>query len=227
MIAQALPAVLSFSPVADTAAFYAFGKQADKLADTARAASAHALSDSAVAIATEVVKSLSQKNTPELVASSLQGLRHNTAIFSAISKDVELAKSQARLFISDALWLGYSTSAKEHARAMSNDSVVVSASLTQEDRQALVVGYPILGHSIPEIVDQLAYKLRFDIDAALAMPLTGNADPAQIPVAIKAISQEHAGRVAGAVDAAYFAGVQAAVREIGRALVGDASSGKV
>jgi hypothetical protein len=206
--------------VVDAATFKAEQEQADHLMSTARAACAKVLAGSTVAIATALVRTLGGDQTPQQVALRLQRLRHDVAVANTIAMDLGRAQGQAQVLIADALWMGYRTAAVARADAMSRDGLIITADPTDADRAALVTDYPILGHTASEIAAQLTTKLRFDLDAAITMPLTGSSDPAALPVALKALSEEHAGRVAGAVDAAYFAGVQAAVKAIGQAITG-------
>lgn len=188
--------------------------------EVARDSSRHVLSDTTVAVAQALVRTLGGDQSPREVAQRLIRLRHDTQVANTMARDVGRAQEQASILIGDALWMGYRRGATGRAKAMSGDVLSIDVNLTPEDRRVLVADYPILGHTAAEAASHLAGKLRYDLDAALTLPITGSSDPATLPADLQALGDEHANRVAGAVDAAYFAGIQAAMKAIGAALTG-------
>ncbi len=110
--------------------------------------------------------------------------------------------------------LGYTTEVEGQAEQYAHVRVNVSVS------NAELAGYPVAGHAPPEIVDRLIATLRYEIDGALAAPLTGAIDPAAIPAALGAVAAAHGARVGAAVEEAYYAATGAGMKALGAALIG-------
>ncbi len=187
--------------------------QSAKLAATAQQVAAGCLSAATVAASAALIAIVAKRDGDP--AAELRQIRSNSGIATALEHDVRSARGQAFLLLSDALWLGFQTGA---GRA---DGLPLTVALDDSDRAALF-DYPILGHTCSEVADDLATKLRWEVDTALGQPLTTVTDPQTIPAALATVAAAHAQRLAGAVDEAYHAGVQAAVRGIGAALTGTA-----
>ena len=198
-------------------------EESARLSATAAQVSAGCLSATAVAAAAAIIAILAKPaNDPAGISAELRRLRSTTGLASSLDHDVRSTRNQVFVLLSDAMWLGFSHAAEWRAEAMESPRMSISVDLTDADRAALA-DYPILGHTTSEIADDLAAKMRWDADAAIAQPLTSAADPQAIPVAMAVIAQQHATRVSGSVGEAYHAGVQAAVRAIGAAMTGAAA----
>lgn len=191
--------------------------EADRLAETATAVSSAAISTSTMVAARLVIRAVQGDAGGGALgepSADLRRVRTATDLMQALNRDLALAQAQARLLLSDALWMGYRTGLDGRSQGLP-----VTSEATDEDREALV-SYPILGHTSAEVAANLAARLRYEADGALAQPLTGTIDPAAIPAALAAVGAAHGQRTGDAVREAYHAGVQAAVRAIGAALVG-------
>jgi hypothetical protein len=138
---------------------------------------------------------------------------------SALDRDLRVARKQAEILIVDALTLGYRTEAQGHADAM---GIPVRVAITAEDR-AKFAEYPVAGHTAYEAAEALIAKLRYEVDGALALPLTGAFDAKTIPASLGAVSTAHGNRVGFAVGEAYYVGVKAGFLAVGEALTGAAS----
>lgn len=196
--------------------------EADKLTATATAIGAGALSRTTLAAASEAIRAvqadLGRGVTSEIVA-DLRALRTNPALQAALAADLRVALASARLLIEDALWLGFRTAAISRSKLTETGRLKLTVDLTEADRAELR-DYPILGHTPAEVAASLIDRLSFEVGGALALPLTGRIDPATIPAAIGGVSVAHGERLGAAVSEGYFAGIQAASKALGAALVG-------
>ncbi len=189
--------------------------ESDRLADVAVQVSANALAATMVAAAGAIIKILAKReSTPAAVSAEMRQLRTDSGLAQALEHDTRSTRATTYMLIADALWLGFQTAADGRS-----EGLPVAVALDESDRDALR-DYPILGHTAGEVADDLMTKLRWESDAALAAPLVSGDDPQTITVALATVGQQHAGRVGFAVQQAYYAGVQAAVRAIGSALTG-------
>lgn len=191
--------------------------EGDKLAATAKAASLAVLSRTTVAAAQRVIAIVADADGGAVAsepARDLRRIRTDPALMGALDQDTRTATASVRLFVSDALWMGYRRAAKTRTPGLP-----VAVDLTDSDREDLA-GYPINGFTAGETTTQIVDALRRDVDRALALPLVGVIDPGTIPAALQAVEQTHANRVALAVNEAYHAGVAAFMRALAHALVG-------
>lgn len=194
-----------------------------RLSDTAADVSRAALSDTLLVAAQAAIRAVQRDSGKGAIgepAADLRRLRTDPTLMLALRRDMATARQSAALLCADALWTGYRTGLDGRARAMSTSRLQIVASADEADREELV-DYPVLGFTTAEIAESLTGALREGVDRALAAPLTGTIDPAAIPAALSAVAEAHAQRVAGAVGECYQAGIQAAVRALGAALVGE------
>jgi hypothetical protein len=193
--------------------------EADRIAATAVAVASGAISTTTMVVARLAVRSVQDnagKGALGEPAADLRRLRSSADLMQALSRDLALAQAQAGLLLQDALWMGYRAGLDGRSAGLP-----VVAEATEEDRAELV-SYPVLGHTTAEVAASLVDRLRYEVDGALAQPLTGTIDPAAIPPALAVVGAAHGQRVGDAVRESFHAGVQAAVRAIGAALVGAA-----
>lgn len=195
-------------------------QEGDRLRQQAVDGSAGVLAASTVAVAAALLRGQQVGDTLEQVEANYRQLRQAASVANSVARDI--AKEWERLYqvVSAALWAGFVQGANARASLIQGDGVQVHVHLSDVDRQALVQSYPILGHSVPEAVGHLCSRLRYEVDGCLAMPLSGTFAPQDLPVQMQAVVQAHAVRVGGAVDAAYFAGIQAATKAVAAALTG-------
>lgn len=154
-------------------------------------------------------------------AADLRELRTNPMLRIAMDRDLVLAERNAFLAITSALEEGYMYDAMKRSEVIADQSkgLEFDVDITDQELRDLA-DYPIHGHTPREIARRMRLTLNDAIDEALARPLTGTIDPAQVPVALAEVARIHGDKLATAVREAYFAGVQAATNAIGKALVG-------
>jgi hypothetical protein len=152
---------------------------------------------------------------------AIRKLRTDSALLGAIDKTAIAAQRQAYGAIVGAIQEGYldDASMRSKAVAASGKGISFAVEMTASDKKRLAV-YPILGHLASEVSGYLVQQLRYALDGALGQPLIGKIDPRVIPSALGEVAAAHSTRVGNAVREAYFAGTQAAMRELGQALVG-------
>lgn len=201
--------------------------EAERLTTTARQVGAGALSGTVIAAARTALQAVvkGKGDTIGEPAAELRQIRTAPALLAVLGREKVVATHTALMLLLDALALGYKAEAEGQAKLLGSGARAV-VTLTEDDRRDLV-DYPITGGSNPpraftaaEIADDLTYRLRHEVDGALAAPLVGQVNPQAIVANLGAISQAHADRLATAVSEAYFAGVQAGLRAFGAALVG-------
>ncbi len=193
-----------------------------RLEDHALAASRSVISATTATIATLIIAKLKANDGRGTIgepAADLRALRSNGQLITALQKDMRLGQSQANLFLSDALFVGYSHGLENRTKPLESDQLKFTISITDQDRKDLA-DYPILGFTAQETAGLLMRRLEEDINRILAAPLTAELEPATVPQNLAVAAESHAQRVASSVGEAYAAGVQAAVREIKRVLIG-------
>lgn len=186
------------------------------LRETAIAVSSGALGATTIRAAQIALDRLTQRDTGNLLtepARDVLALRSDPGLSEALAKDVRVAEALALQLITDSLWLGFVAGTK---RA---DKLPIIVDLTEQDRIDMRA-YPVVGYTPAEIAFDLAYQLRRDADRALTLPLTSSGHERQVPSTLGDVGYRHAQRVGSAVDEAHAAGVSAAVRAIGAALIG-------
>ncbi len=195
------------------------GIEADKLSATAQNLAAASLSATTMAAAQFVIASIQESERTGTVKQSSQALRRirtDPKLMAALDRDMRIALKQAELLIVGALTVGYSTEAEGQAEALKID---ISVTVTPEDIAAFSK-YPVLGHTASEAAQALVDKLLYEVNGALALPLTGIIDAKTIAPSLGAVAQAHGNRVGSAVKEAYFAGVKAGFMAIGEAMTG-------
>lgn len=196
--------------------------QAKGLQATALQVGSSALSATTLAAAQIAIRAVQAKEEATASAEAIADLRKirvDAKLIAALAEDLRIAGLAALVFLTDAIWIGYRTALTARAEQMQNENLTIDVQLTDADREALRE-FPALGHTPREIATSLIQKLQYDVDGALALPLSGTIDAETIPASIADVSRQHGQRLAGAVGEAYFAGVAAAVRDLGAALVG-------
>lgn len=192
--------------------------ESQRLSDTAEAMASRAISKTTIAASTAIIRLvIPNKGRGQIAepAADLRDIRQDHQLQTAIANDLRIARAQAELLIGDALTLGY----RSQVEGTYLPGGKLTLTITDQDRADLA-GYPILGETAAEHAAAIADQLRRDINRALGMPLTGQADATKIPAALGAVVDAHAKRVSGGVTEAYYAGTQAGVIAAGAALVG-------
>ncbi len=154
-------------------------------------------------------------------AADLRALRTDSRLLMALGGDLARAEATAVALLLESLRRGYETDARGRAKATEDEAtgLTIVVDISDQDRRDLV-GYPILGHSSIETAKHLVARLRYDLDGALAAPLTGVIDPSAIPASLGEVGRRHGERLATACREAYFAGTQAATEALTEALTG-------
>ncbi len=154
-------------------------------------------------------------------AAAMRRLRTDEALLQAIDQLARRARRQVGSALVASILAGFEQDADLRGQALSAQAPALAVTVTlSDDERSDLAAWPIQGHSAAEVADHLVLQLRYAIDGAVAVPLSGTADPTGIPAALSAVAAAHGGRVESAVREAYFAGVQAATRALGAALVG-------
>ncbi len=170
-------------------------------------------------LAVEAVRADQGRGEIAEAAYDLRELRTDPTLLRARARDLMAAERHAALAILDAIAAGFSMDARERAALTETDQLAIAVTITAADL-AHLKDYPIQGRTPLELAKRLRQMLGDAIDETLARPLTGAIAPAAIPPALGEAGRLHGERVGNAVAEAFFAGVQAATRALGRALVG-------
>ncbi len=93
----------------------------------------------------------------------------------------------------------------------------LSSSVTGNDLSNMR-DYPIQGHTCAEISAYMHNSLRYEISGLLAMPLVGGTDIDTLIGLMGSASQRFGDRCGSAVEEAFYAGTQMAIRGIAVAL---------
>ena len=195
--------------------------EANAAARAAQAVAIKAINGSTILAASAVLAILGHEPEipPARRAKALHDLRHDYRLTTRLGIDVAGAARAAQQALQRALEDGYRFDLRERAAVIEAESVGLSIriAITPADLQGLV-GYPIQGHTVDEIAEHLASRLRYELDGALGAAL--GADPKSIVAVLGQAALAHANRLLDAVRAAWWAGVQAATKTLGAALVG-------
>ncbi len=193
------------------------GAESDRLAAIAQGIGNSCIQSSTVTVAQYLIKAVAKDSGAGALAepaNDLRMIRSSSPVNSAINRDMANAQDAALHLISGAIQAGYKLGAKTRGVDL---GLPVKAEISPADLAALA-SYPVLGHTAAEIAADLVHSLRYDVDGALAAPLTGQIDADGIPAALGDVAQAHGRRLGNAVGEAFHAGVQAAVRAIGQLL---------
>lgn len=188
----------------------------NKLQETAISAASGALSATTIRAAGIALDRITKRDAGNIMtepARDLLALRSDKKLQDALAEDVRISEGLAATLLIDSLWLGFLIGTK---RA---DKLPIIVDLNEQDRKDMRQ-YPVLGYTPEEIAFDLAYQLRRDAERALTLPLTSSGHERQVPTDLGIVSAAHAQRVGAAVGEAHAAGVSAAVRAIGAALIG-------
>ncbi|MBA3588847.1 hypothetical protein [Methylibium sp.] len=197
---------------------------ADTLAERARSLGMAALQPSTLVVArlaVELVQRDDGRGTVSEPAEDLRRLRTDTRLIRALEGDLQRAVSTALGLIIESLRQGYEVDLRGRAEATESEATGLSllVIITPQDLHDLAA-YPVLGHAPREIARHLSDQLRYDVEGALAAPLTGRIDAASTPEAVGDVARKHGDRLAAAVREAFYAGAQAATKALTAAFVG-------
>ena len=123
--------------------------------------------------------------------------------------------------LQQALIQGYTTDL-EGTAAFTPD---IEATVDDQEQESLKT-WPVLGHSMQEIAEQLADSLLFTFQSLATGPLRGEFDVSQLPQQLDAARLTFADKVSSSVIMAYQAGSQAS-RETLRNLRGRANASRI
>ncbi len=170
-------------------------------------------------LAVEAVQANAGRGNLGEPAADLRALRTDARLLLQLAGDLARAQASAEAILLDALRRGYETDLRGRAQATEDDATALTIAVTIDEQELRdLVDYPILGHTAPETAKHLAARLRFDLDGALAAPLTGKIDPAAIPASLGEVSRRHGERLGAACREAYFAGAQAGTEALTEAI---------
>lgn len=200
--------------------------EAEGLAEKAQALGTLALQPAtliAARLAVQAVQRDDRRGSVGEPAADLSHLRTDHRLMPQLEGDLQRAQASAFGLIIEAIRKGYEIDARGRAAITEEEAtgLRLTVEITPQDLRDLA-SYPILGHAPREIARHLADTLRYEVDGALAMPLTGTIDPAAIAPALGDVARKHGDRLANAVREAFFAGTQAATKAITAALTGAA-----
>lgn len=96
--------------------------------------------------------------------------------------------------------------------------------LTQADLD-ICAGYPIHGHTPLEMSHDMHGRLRYQVNGVTAAPLIGDAVAESMPQLLGGVVTQFSDACGGAVEEAYYAGTQLAMRMVAHALIGTSDAG--
>jgi hypothetical protein len=191
-------------------------KQAEDLAEEARFLGKKVFSVPTITIAPALVENLYElgDNGPiGEAASDIRALRKDSRFNQALTQDLAISQEIITDAMLDALAAGYVSEMDFQVTQITG----LTYKLTDNDALDMH-DYPIQGHTCAEISEFMHQSLRYEIEGLLASPLVGDFQISTLPDFIGAAMTRFGDKCANAIDEAYFAGIQMALRGVAKAI---------
>lgn len=191
-------------------------QEAESLADEARFVGKKVFSAPTITLAPVLINGLIDKKDAvpmSEVAGDVRLLRTDGRFNRALTADLDISEEIIADRMLHAMSKGYASEMEFQVTQIKG----LSYEVTDQDH-ADMRDYPIQGHTCAEISNYMHRGLRYEIEGLLASPLVGDIQADSLPTFIGSSMQRFGDRCAGAVDEAYFAGVQMALRGVVKAM---------
>jgi hypothetical protein len=179
--------------------------------DRATAARAAATSATRATIARVASAAIAAAKAPD-PNRALDDLR--LEVQGARAADLDRAERQALAALLAALSAGYLYDAAQRATLVASAALAVTVADDPPDAATLAIA----GYSAAQLARLLRDQLARTIDRTLTLPMAGALPVEALPGALGQVADQHAARVADAVDEGYHAGAKAAARDLGTAI---------
>lgn len=175
-----------------------------------------ALSSTTLEVARKAVTKVTETKTRSAMnepVADLMELRSDAGLQRAMDEDMTASSDAVEEVLLEAMEDGLDSEMRWQVTQFSG----MNWELGDEDRMMLS-GYPIQGHTAHEISAYMHEQLRYEVAGIAAGPVDGSTLVATVPEQLSQLVERFGGRVGGAVQEAYYAGVQLAVRMIAEAI---------
>lgn len=189
---------------------------ASRLGDEARKVGRRALSSTTLEVARRAVASVTETTTRAPLgetSSDVGELRSSQPLTTALDDDITASEDATLELMLEAMEDGLDSEMRWQVTQIKG----LTWELTAIDR-GMLPGYPIQGHTASEISTYMHNQLRYEVNGITAGPIDGSSLVSSVPEALGDLTRRFGDRVAGAVEEAYFAGVQLGVRTTAEAL---------
>lgn len=189
---------------------------ASQLADAARKVGVRALASSTIVLAEKAVAAALSSTTEVTLgeaAKDLRQIRSDPAFIDALDTDIAQSQEAAEELMLEAMEEGLQSEMAWQATQIQG----LKWEMTEADRM-LLAAYPIQGHTPKEVSKYMHEQLRYEVFGIMASPLDGSSPLGSMQQTIGSVVTRFGDRVAGAVDEAYFAGVQLGMRTTAEAI---------
>lgn len=190
--------------------------EAQRLADEGRTVGLRCLATATLYLAQKAVASVTGSTSDVFLREAvrdLQAVRNEPEFLRALDADLSASTDAVEQLLVEAM----SDGLEREMAFLVTQFKGMSFEMTDLERIQMH-GYPIQGHTVAEISKYMHSGLRYEIDGALASPLVGDSSVKSVPQFLGAIVQRFSDRVSGAVQEAYYAGVQLASRMAAQAV---------
>lgn len=191
-------------------------REVAQLAEEGRALGLRALSSTTLRLAQAAVEGVlraTAASSPAEVVRELREVRADPALSRALEDDLAASQQAVEAALLEALNDGVDREMRFQVTQVEG----LRWEQTPADESA-ARGYPILGHTAAEMSEFMHAGLRYEVSGALAGPLVGDSAVESTPQLVGDVVNRFGDRVASAVEEAYYAGVQQAVRMTARAV---------
>ncbi len=191
-------------------------KQAQRLADSAHAVGMQCLTTSTLYLAQHAVSivydSAAEVSLKE-AAKDLQAIRHDPAFVRAMDDDITASIDAVEELLLEAMEDGLESEMAFQVTQFKGMTFKISIAEREQ-----MHGYPIQGHTCNEISAFMHNSLRYETDGVLGGPLVGDSSVKAIPQYLGGVVNRFADRVSSAVQEAFYAGIQLAMRMTAQAV---------
>ncbi len=191
-------------------------KEAERLAKDAQFLGQKVLSAKTITMAPILVNNLLNiKGDGPLSegAADIRILRSDGKFTGSLAKDISVSQEMLTDEMLNAMTLGFVSEMEFQVTQIKG----LTFELTDEDH-ADMNDYPIQGHTCEEISAYMHGNFKYEIEGLLSSPLVGDSQINALPEFIGAAITRFGYKCSNAVDEAYFAGVQLALRGVAKAI---------
>lgn len=186
------------------------------LGEDARLLGVQALSGATMAAATKLVGSVLANSGAGPVgeaAGDVRTLRMDPAFNMSMMRD--LTKSQQKM--TEKMLLALEAGYSDEMAFQITQIAGLSFTVTDADRRDMR-DYPIQGHTCAEISQYMHNSIRYEVTGLLSSPLTGDSEVSTLNDLLAVAANRFGDRCSTAVQEAYYAGTQMALRGVATAL---------
>ncbi len=181
-------------------------QEADKLRVKGEKLGSRALASSTLQFARLAVERAAGTKTRVALdegAADMTDVRSDPRFNKALNQDLEVSQNDTEALMLEAMGRGLDSEMTWQATQFKG----MAWKLTEDDTSKLPL-YPIQGHTAAEISKYMHQQFRYEITGLTGAPMDGSTEIGSLPELLGAALQKFSDRVGGAVDEAYYAGIQ-------------------